>query len=117
MTIGDRIRKRREELDIPQSELARMTECSKQTIYKYEYNIVTNIPSDKIEKISKALNTTPAYLMGWDNNLSTENALLIPNILSDDNLMTHINKLWQLNKEHRHTIYDNIDYLFDKEGH
>lgn len=117
MTIGDRIRKRREELDISQSELARMTECSKQTIYKYEYNIVTNIPSDKIEKISKALNVTPAYLMGWNNNLSSENAHLIPSILSDNDLIEHIKKILQLNEDHRHTIYDNIDYFFNREGH
>ena len=28
--------------------------------------IITNIPSDKIEVLAEIYNTTPAYLMGWD---------------------------------------------------
>ena len=34
-------------------------------MYKYENGIITNIPSNKIEAIAKALEITPAYLMGW----------------------------------------------------
>jgi len=66
MTIGDRIKKLRKEKDMTQEELAKYIDSTKQTIYKYENNIITNIPSDKIEKIAEALNTTPSYLMGWD---------------------------------------------------
>lgn len=73
MTIGSRIKKLRQEENIFQVELAQKVGISKQTLYKYENDIITNIPSDKIELIAKELNTTPAYLMGWkeDNeNLS-----------------------------------------------
>ncbi len=66
MTIGDRIKTRRQELNISQTELSLRSGSSKQTIYKYENNLVTNIPSDKIEIIANILETTPAYLMGWD---------------------------------------------------
>lgn len=65
MTIGDRIKGLREDSKITQEQLAKYIKSTKQTIYKYENNIITNIPSDKIEKIAKALNSTPAYLMGW----------------------------------------------------
>lgn len=67
MTIGDRIKKKRENLGISQTELARIISVSKQTLYKYENNIITNIPSDKIELIAKSLSTTPTYLMGWES--------------------------------------------------
>ena len=66
MTVGERIKKKREELDMTQVDLARKIGCTKQTLYKYESGIITNIPSDKIEKIANVLGTTPAYLMGWD---------------------------------------------------
>lgn len=66
MTIGERIKHIRVQEGIAQIELAKATKISKQNIYKYENNIITNIPSDKIELIAKALNTTPAYLMGWE---------------------------------------------------
>lgn len=67
MTIGDRIKKLRKDRDMTQEELAKCIDSKKQTIYKYENNIVTNIPSDKIEKIAEVLGTTPSYLMGWDD--------------------------------------------------
>lgn len=67
MTIGDRIKKQRTLLGISQTELAEKVNISKQRLYKYETNIVTNIPSNKIEEIAKALNVSPAYLMGWDD--------------------------------------------------
>lgn len=65
-TIGNRIKKSREEKQLTQEELAKYINSTKQTIYKYENNIITNIPSDKIENIAKALNISPAYLMGWE---------------------------------------------------
>jgi repressor LexA len=68
MTVGERIKKKRERLNISQVDLARKIDCTKQTLYKYENSIITNIPSDKIEKIARALFTTPAYLMGWEES-------------------------------------------------
>lgn len=52
--------------------VAKQVGCATQTIFKYENEIVTNIPLDKIEKIATALQTTPAYLMGWEGQ---DNAL------------------------------------------
>lgn len=69
MTIGQRIRDRRERLGLGQTELADRVGISKQTLYKYENGIITNIPSDKIEAISKVLNSSPGYLMGWSDNI------------------------------------------------
>lgn len=69
MTIGQRIKDRRERLGLGQTELADRVGISKQTLYKYENGIITNIPSDKIEAISKVLNMSPGYLMGWSDNI------------------------------------------------
>lgn len=65
MTVGERIKKLRLKLGISQVEFADKINVSKQTLYKYENYIVTNIPSDKIEQSAKILNVSPAYLMGW----------------------------------------------------
>ncbi len=67
MNVGDRIKLRRKEIGMSQTDLANEVGSTKQNIYKYENGIITNIPSDKIEAISAALCTTPAYLMGWDD--------------------------------------------------
>lgn len=67
MTVGERIKLTRERKPMSQVDLAVMCGISKQTLYKYENNIITNIPSDKIELIAKALETTPAFFDGLGN--------------------------------------------------
>lgn len=65
MTVGDRIKEIRTERGLSQIDLATKVGISKQSLYKYENNIVTNIPSDKIEAIAEILRVDPGYLMGW----------------------------------------------------
>lgn len=74
MTVGDRIRQIRQNQDITQQELADYVGVSKQAIYKYENNIVTNIPMDKVDAIAKRLKVSPAYLMGLEK--SSDSAVL-----------------------------------------
>jgi len=66
LTVGERIKFIRERQGISQTELADVIGTTKQTIYKYENNIISNVPSDKIELIAQHLKVTPAYLMGWE---------------------------------------------------
>ena len=69
MTVGERIRSLREKLGMSQVDFADKINVSKQTLYKYENNIITNIPSEKIEAAAIVGNISPSYLMGWDNNV------------------------------------------------
>lgn len=71
MTIGERIKIFRENAHMTQDELAEKIGTTKQTIYKYENNIITNIPSDKIERLSDIFGISPIILMGWDKNFIT----------------------------------------------
>lgn len=65
--IGKQIRKRREELGVTQEELAsRLNYKSKTTIAKIE-NGTNDIVQSKVVEFAKALETTPAYLMGWND--------------------------------------------------
>lgn len=68
MKMGDRIRQRREYMEITASELADRVGESKQTIYKYENGIVENIPLEKLEAIAKVLDCNPADLTGWNDH-------------------------------------------------
>lgn len=67
MTVGERIKSIRESLQMTQEQLGHLCGTTKQTIFKYENNIVTNIPLDKLEKIADTLSVSPAYLIGWDD--------------------------------------------------
>lgn len=81
-SIGQRIKTLRHNAGLSQVELAKQIGVSKQTLYKYENDIVTNIPSDKIEAIAYVLDTTPAYIMGWyfPNNIGKA----IKELIKDD---------------------------------
>lgn len=65
MSIGSKIKELRESAGYSQTDFADKIDVSKQTLYKYENGIVTNIPSDRIEAIAKLCNVDPAYIMGW----------------------------------------------------
>ena len=72
MTVGERIKSSRIAKGATQEELAKALGTTKQTVYKYENNIVSNIPSDKIEIMASFLGVSESYLMGWSEviNLS-----------------------------------------------
>ena len=67
MTKGERIKRLREDMKLTQEEMAKMLNTTKQTVSKYEKGIVTNIPSNRIEAMAKILNTSPEYILGWDD--------------------------------------------------
>lgn len=76
MAIKDRLKSQRAHKNMTLEEVARKVGVTRATIQKYENGIIANIPSDKIEALAEALDTTPAYIMGWD-----ENQAAVPGIL------------------------------------
>ena len=66
MDIGKRIKERREELGISADRLAAVIGKSRATVYRYENGDIEKMPVTVLEPIAKALNTTPAALMGWE---------------------------------------------------
>ena len=69
MTTGEKIKQRRLELGMSVDELARKLNKNRATIYRYENNEIENFPTSVIKPLAKVLETTPAYLMGWDEKV------------------------------------------------
>jgi transcriptional regulator with XRE-family HTH domain len=66
--IGDRIKERRECLKMSQDDLAKkLGYKSRSSINKIERD-ASGLPQSKIVAIANALNTTPAYIMGWESD-------------------------------------------------
>ena len=75
MELSDRVRLKRKELGLTQEELAiRMGYKSRVSINKIEMG--RPITQKIIIKLAKALNTTPAYLMGWEEKPKTEEEMI-----------------------------------------
>lgn len=89
MTKGERIKNLRDALGMSQVSLADRISVSKQTLYKYENDIITNIPSDKVEEMAEVLGTTPAYIMGWNKPTTSKMALQF----DEQKLLTNYRKL------------------------
>ena len=68
--VSSKIKALRLAKDMTLEELANLVGTSKQTIHRYENGIISNIPREKIEALSRALGTTPASLMGWSADAS-----------------------------------------------
>lgn len=67
-TIGQRLLKLRIESNLSQTELANTVRISKQTLYKYENDIIENIPYRIIERLAMALHSNPSYIIGWESS-------------------------------------------------
>ena len=82
MTTGDRMRERRKESGIPVEVIADALGVSIATIYRYENGEIEKLPGSMLEPLANVLRTTPAYLMGWDdNNGNSPDIFNFPNIL------------------------------------
>lgn len=68
MTIGERIKERRKQLGLTVDELSERLNKNRATIYRYESNDIEKLPTTVLEPLAKALEVTPAYLMGWEEN-------------------------------------------------
>jgi len=65
MTLGEKVKARREQIGMTQEELARkMGYKSKSSITKIEKG-ERDLPQSKIKQIADCLGTSPSYLMGW----------------------------------------------------
>lgn len=67
MTVGERIKLRRQELGMSVDDLALKLGKNRATVYRYESDEIENLPINVIEPLSQILNVSPAYLMGWKN--------------------------------------------------
>ena len=79
-TIGERIKLRREELGLSQDELAKkLGYKTRSSITKIEKQ-ANGLPQNKIAAIAKALNTSPAYIMGWEADSKVTSKKAKPNV-------------------------------------
>ena len=85
MTIGDRIRAKRQDLGLSVDELAARLGKNRATVYRYENGNIENLPVGILEPLATALETTPAYLIGLVDSavLSTPSEPTITNNLPD----------------------------------
>ena len=72
MTLGEKIKARRIELGLSVDQIAEKIDRNRATVYRYENSDIGDIPTGVLETLAKALSTTPAELMGWEEDGLTD---------------------------------------------
>ena len=109
MEIGERIKLRREELGMSQDELAKKVGyTSRSSVAKVETN-ANGMVQSKVVAFAKALQTTPAYLMGWveDEQKEKKNdavADIILKLRSDESFREVVENISKLTPEQLNAV-------------
>ena len=109
MNTGDRIKQRRLELGLSADDLGAKIGKSRATIYRYENGDIENMPTPVLEPLAKALDTTPADLMGWEGQSEKSNikTIAVPWTVSDkpDTAQKELNEIYiQLSSDNRERV-------------
>lgn len=75
MTMGEKIKMLRLQKGMSQEELGKKVGVQKAAINKYEKGIVVNLKRSTIASLASALDVTPIYLMGLDEEKLPSNAI------------------------------------------
>lgn len=120
MTFGERILKMRTKKGLTQDELAEIVGYkSRSTIAKIEAG-ERDVPQSMIIALSRALNTTPTYLMGWEDDekqtnniinsseqfkISTHEKQLVESYRNKPDLQPVIDKLLDIKNDEKIKVY------------
>ena len=66
--MAQRIKELRQQRGLTLEQVATIVGVGKSTVRKWETGMIANMKRDKIASLAMALGTTPAYLMGWEEN-------------------------------------------------
>ena len=70
--IGKRLRKCRKNMGLTLAEVSKLTGVKEPTIQRYESGGVRSIPPKTIETFASLYECTPSFLMGWDQDVVSE---------------------------------------------
>lgn len=65
MSIGENLRRRREELGLTLEDVAERLGVHRSTVLRYERGETQRLSIETIERLARILSTTPAALAGW----------------------------------------------------
>ena len=85
--MAERIKALRKERNLTLEQVANVVGVGKSTVRKWETGMIANMKRDKIASLAQALNTTPEYLMGWDEKERTPDK---PELTEGENMLLEL---------------------------
>lgn len=87
-------------------QIAQQVGVGRSTIRKWETGMIENMRRDKIAKLAAALHTTPAYLMGWEENVSLSAPAF--SLSADEKIL--IQKFRRLDERGRSAVLNTLEH-------
>ena len=106
--MAQRIKTLRKENNLTLEQVANIVGVGKSTVRKWETGMIANMKRDKISALAQALNTTPAYLMGWDEENEKNSPEELKLAEGEKMLLDLFN---QVPKENQEMVLDILFYL------
>lgn len=99
--MGAKIKQLRKAKGMTLEEVAVVVGVGKSTVRKWEIGMIANMKRDKIASLAKALDTTPAYLMGWEETQKNNDILadIIVRLRTDEEFSEIVKILSNLDAE------------------
>lgn len=72
MKVGEMLKELRTNKNLSLDDVSKQLGIARQTLYKYETGIITNIPLTRIEELAKIYRVKPGYIMGWKDDSKLE---------------------------------------------
>lgn len=107
MSVGERIKEKRLEMGLSLEDLAKAIGVNRSTVKRYEDGKILRIPHNVIEMLAVILNTTPEYLMGWDNKSENSDLEL------DGEILILAREMQSLPKEKRSLLKEIVKSMSD----
>ena len=104
VNIGRRIQDRRKELNLSIEEIAKRLNKNRTTVYRYERGDIGNLPLETLRPLAEILETTPAYLMGWEYKTDEDVREPTDDVRKAGILVTIINAEHFTEEEYEHLV-------------
>ena len=88
--MAQRIKALRQEKGLTLEQVAEVVGVGKSTVRKWETGMIANMKRDKIADLAKSLGTTPAYLMGWEEDAEQKDSPTEPQLSEGEQLMLEL---------------------------
>ena len=85
--MARKIKRLRQAKGLTLEQVATVVGVGKSTVRKWETGMIANMKRDKIADLAKALDTTPAYLMGWEDGSQDQQAPGEPKLTEGERIL------------------------------
>jgi transcriptional regulator with XRE-family HTH domain len=112
--MARKIKELRKEKGLTLEQVGNIVGVGKSTVRKWETGMIANMKRDKIAALAKALDTSPTYLMGWQEEQKKNDiqADIILRMRTDNEFMSAVESLYKLDKEQFESINNMLHTLF-----